>query len=164
MEVTIPDLIAPIEAWRIWKVPTFHDVSIYEWDWDREQPQLQSYNGTVWGSRSVHAICRHLSDKNCRHAPCPPSAKGDHMGEGCGIYAYNDRETAQDRFEGSCNSMFGPQVWVMGRVLLWGEVYEYEQGYRAEFAQVDAIVKKGSHNYPLLINTLHEIYGFEVMS
>lgn len=50
-------------------------------------------------------------------------------GWGNGFHAYKDRTRAS-----SCST-----IYIVGSVLLWGDIVEHQHGYRAEFAEVHSI-------------------------
>lgn len=91
---------------------------------------------------------------------------GPNVGEG--IHAFHTRKQAIDTYGGhgnSCNQI------VVGRVALWGQIYEFEKGWHGEFARVHSLdwishdvkrKRKGffmSRNDPSLLNTLRKTYG-----
>jgi hypothetical protein len=86
----------------------------------------------------------------CETCPCTLDEKFGHIGEGCGVYAYNEFERV---LKSPLPSPLSSQIAV-GEVYLWGQVYEYEHGYRAEFARVKALY--GSN---LIAQSLARIYG-----
>lgn len=57
------------------------------------------------------------------------------IGDGCGIYAYKEPVAWTNRAGSTTGT-----VWVVGTVLLWGALFEHEQGYRAEYGQVVELV------------------------
>lgn len=68
-------------------------------------------------------------------------------GTGPGIYAFR---TEQD----AINDRAG---MILGRVMLWGTVIEYERGYTAEYARIVALDRCFDH--PAGLPKLREIYG-----
>lgn len=106
----IPDFVAPIVGYRVWK-------------WDTAG--LTSLNGERWlPSKPLTARCR-LSGAGC--AQCAP-----HMGCTCGIYAA--KNLGRMRLVG-CGG-YGP----IGEVFLWGTVVEHKAGWRAQFAYPKSFV------------------------
>jgi len=57
-------------------------------------------------------------------------ARLDNPYGGCGLHAYKTMERAKSEYHSLSYSM------AYGEVALWGEVYEHEWGYRAQYAKV----------------------------
>lgn len=65
----------------------------------------------------VTAYCGHGCEQT------PGNSCANKIGNGCGIYAYKE-----------------PWPGINAEVLLWGRVFEYERGWRAEHAQLRALI------------------------
>lgn len=111
----VPDLAEPIMGWRAWRVCA-SDHYIREGQTHLESPD----QNTRWPASAP------LQAQWCTHHQTETDRAGCH----CGINAYRTRE----QMEASMYTLSHGTVW--GRVALWGEVREYEGGYRAEFAQI----------------------------
>ena len=115
-----PDLIEPLEAWRVWRVV------------EREGELLLAsiVKSTVWPvAEPLVARCLgpqpflEWLQRRPRHEA--PSVRCE-----CGIYA-----TALERSgEYLSDSLPLARARVLGRVALWGTVLECERGYRASYA------------------------------
>src|SRR3990167_8162721 len=83
---------------------------------------------------------------------------------GEGIYAFNTCANAMSEFG---SSFYGGGPRVIGGVLLWGQVIEYEHGYRAQFAKVASLDYIYGDRMKLFrrdrtLENLREIYGVAV--
>ena len=118
-EVLSPELVV---AWRRWRLRPD----------ESGEPLLASvHEDHVWHAETEGAECdpsrtwsyRLASDgeDECDHRP--PAA-----GCRCGMYAYRTPELARP---------MGPGVWVHGRVLIGGPMFETDSGYRAREATID---------------------------
>jgi hypothetical protein len=163
--VQIPDLPEPIVGLK-----QFHFVVD-----EVEDPHLRSWNGTRWTAADQRAVCLPPRDEGavpCEVSPCPPGVKmrpaldkpirmNGHLGEGCGLYAYKE--------DHEFNLPEAPLVpdwysyWqIAGRVLLWGAVYEYEEGYRAEYMRIDGIfLPQANSAFRAAVQRCCEIFGFQ---
>lgn len=81
------------------------------WNWDG-----RSLRGvySAWGSEIFEATCRH----------CDVVPSWDHV---CGVYAAKSPDGVHSFHGGS---------WIVGRVEMWGDVIEHENGYRAAHARI----------------------------
>jgi hypothetical protein len=124
--VSVPDLAEPITAYR-WIDPHSFVSGDIGPVWAekkgrftrRIQRIVTEPKPVYWGDGQVTAKC-----PMCESSPgknCPIS-----LGDGCGIYAY--------KFPYRVSNV---------EVQLWGKVFEYEYGYRAEHAQITGIVSVG---------------------
>jgi len=144
IEVEIPDLVEPIEAWRCWTL-----------DGDMSAPRLRSPNHATWWPLRVAHPDQVVKDRNfvtasCSKRPndpdhkCPCASGTNHDGKGCGIYAYKELGDLAWDFPlwGLTRRSVRPAgaflVW--GKCLLWGDVWEHEIGYRAQYARISEIV------------------------
>lgn len=118
-ELEVPDVAEPIVAYRSWTV--------------NDDGGLCGAQGVLWPPRMpMVARC----NRGCGECPSPPSEVDEtHAGHGCGIYALVDEPVDQPPDMGS--------VW--GEVRLYGRVYPYERGYRAEKAEIVCIYDTGPH-------------------
>jgi hypothetical protein len=86
----------------------------------------------IWSPRSVEKAGQ--CDVNCRNCQ---EIDQLHPYGGNGLYAFKDINTAKKEFD-----FFAPiYPVVFGEVALWGEVYEHEHGYRAQYAKVTRIME-----------------------
>jgi hypothetical protein len=110
--------IEPILGWRVWHVdPRPGDPRLLSWARSGEWPH----------GRRMEARCRSFRRRGCQ-AP--------QRGHKCGIYALRDRREAADllREIESLGSPVRRLPAVIGRVSLWGRVFENTGGWRAQFA------------------------------
>lgn len=133
-EVQIPDLAEPIRAWRAWGIQD-----------DGETPVLTSVNGSIWHNEShMTAVCRKPVEGadpgdnpklvvNDEHQA--PEKDCGFYGYGCGLYAYKSLPELLWNYD----PVLTEGTLVFGEVLLFGKVYEYENGYRAEHAKIARI-------------------------
>ena len=149
----IPDLPEPVVGFRKWTRMTNGDLAGWSNDiWvPGEDKEARCIKLTGWpaayafGSQPMNPWDESSMD------PCgvSPSPNGDnHAGMGCGIYAYRDAETLAKnvRLVGS-----NPNV-IVGLVLLWGNVYEHEVGWRSQFGAIHSIFR---------LDGLHDIAASE---
>lgn len=137
LNIVIPDVPEPIVAYRVWSVDdgwlsstSFTAVADYDPNaaatltWPVGEPLVAECRTDVfkYGNEDRDA---------CGHTPSPN--RDGHCGSGCGIYAYR---TADGMFAAHPAQA---EVFIFGEVLLSGEVYEHELGYRAHRARVHAI-------------------------
>ena len=66
--------------------------------------------------------------------PSPSMACRSERGDGCGWYAYKTQKQAQAAFIRDADLNMS-----VAKVLLWGTVIEYTEGYRAQYLAVDEI-------------------------
>ena len=118
----VPDLIQPIEGWRVWKVsiPSPAEQGI---------PILRSVIlDTPWTPRRKVAA-EHSFDLGAR---CQGLLKSSCS---CGVYAFKDPADAYRYLLGIRDRFLGMAVdTALGTVSLWGKVVECERGYRAQYA------------------------------
>ena len=131
--LVIPDVPDAIVAYRSWNLSS--DGGLY------------GARGQLWPPRKpMIAICL----RGCDDCPCPPSEAGiTHDNHGCGIYA----ERAEPRDIADSHESV---VW--GEVRLFGKVYEYDKGWRAEKAEIACIYDTGDH-----CSRVAEVYGVDLI-
>jgi hypothetical protein len=121
--IEAPDLVEPIEAWRVWRVVSSHGrlllaSVVQETVWQPLEPLRAACL-----RRGLHAVF----DRRHRQRHEPPKQRCS-----CGVYA------AGLEFVDRYLRDLGPAHWgdprVLGRVALWGMVVECEHGYRAGLA------------------------------
>ncbi len=138
MTPTIPPFDpAPAPAlettWSNEKIVAYRTVEVVEDDgmWlGHYHPDGASVTTARHGNgETMTAECRDLwmSSHTSPSMNCPVST-----GDGCGFYAYKTREQAA--VEATATSLE-----TVARVLLWGTVIEYTEGYRAQYLAVDEI-------------------------
>ena len=110
-------ILHEVEAWRAWKIdegngPVLHSL-VRDWQWPARQ--------------KVHAVC-HREEMGWGSS---------HRGEGipdvncsCGFWATKNRLSAQ---RPQVHSRYLKGI-VVGKVALWGDIIEHEEGFRAQFA------------------------------
>ncbi len=93
--------------------------------------EIEGFRAWLIGGRSrttlnsIVALHEWPSDGIMRGMP------GDH--DGMGVHAFKTESEAQQQY----SAMDKPMAF--GRVAMWGEIVEHEDGYRAEFAKITAI-------------------------
>ena len=110
--------IEPILGWRVWHVdPRPEGPRLLSWARSGEWPQ----------GRRMEASCRSFRRRGCQ-AP--------ERGHKCGIYALRDRREAVEllREVEGLGSTARRLPAVLGRVSLWGRVFENTGGWRGQFA------------------------------
>jgi hypothetical protein len=115
-----PDLIAPIEAWRVWFVDRSARLRSITFDvpWPVGEPLVATclHRRRSWRPPwRVLPVDHEAPDEKCH----------------CGIYGAADRERTRDY--GSFALPRWAAARVLGRVQLWGAVLECEQGWRASY-------------------------------
>lgn len=120
----VPDLVSPIEGWRVWvgqadAGDVWLESLYFRLRWPRRTPARASCNSGV-----PHEV----PGADCR----------------CGIYAAKTLEQAL-RYVRARSRQLEPNslglgvYMIVGKVHLWGEVEEHEIAYRAEFAYPSAL-------------------------
>src|SRR4051812_10791780 len=115
--VSAPDLIAPVVAFRSWRLAGSQLVS--------------PFIPCRWEGRVMHAVCydanrtltRGVGWLDAPHESPAPECQ-------CGVYAYH---TPGPR------SWFGEAYWCEGVVSAWGRIVVHGDGLRAQFARVEAL-------------------------
>jgi hypothetical protein len=115
-----PDLIAPVVAFRAWRVV--------------DGALLSPYIPCRWEGAVMHAACypanRSLEfGRGWLDAPHDPP----HRDCRCGIYAYHRPGT---------QPYYGEFQWVDGIVTVWGRIEAHRDGLRAEHARVCALARR----------------------
>ena len=141
--------IEPILGWRIWHV-----------DPGPGGPRLRSWaQGTEWpAGRRLEAHCRSIlsialpawSHEAPRNAHC------------CGIYALREREAAAAMLReiGEAGPAFNRLPAALGRVSLWGRVFENTAGWRAQYAYPYDLVLFGADE--AIAADLRGVYSVDV--
>lgn len=139
----IPDLAEPIVGWRCWVISEIGGGSLLKspnnalW-WP---PVVPHENQVVRSKNYVTARC--TRDVSSVQHKCPSPTEFGHNGMGCGIYAFKTIEDLAWDFplKGISRHPLRPasskMVW--GKCLLWGDVWEHERGYRAEFSRIESL-------------------------
>lgn len=150
LAVQVPDVAEPIRAYR---------------SWDVTHLGLKGFESTIWPvALPLRARCLYRSYRSSlgsygsrasdpHQCPSPPGYP-DHMGHGCGIYAYKTLDACMDD-----SWRVGGGSRVFGEVLLWGQVYEHEMGYRAEWAKPAAIYELPMRAGMVTPASVSEFYG-----
>lgn len=118
----VPDLLQPLEGWRVWKIVTAPSLR-------QELPLLRSVIlDTPWTPRRKVAA-EHSFDLG---AKCQGLLKSSCS---CGMYAFKSPADAFNYLSGVRDRLLGMSVdAALGTVSLWGKVVECERGYRAQYA------------------------------
>ena len=81
-------------------------------------------------------------------ARCPMRGRAPAAGHRCGIYAVRTRELAERLLADV--RLPAPRPVVIGRVSLWGRVFENTHGWRAQFAYQERVLNRaGAEGYEL---------------
>lgn len=154
LDFQIPDVVEPIVGYRSWLAErrSSHPSSLR---------LTSSFGRDSWepGEAKV-AQCGNYrifkEDRATRGISCsesPSRSKLGHHGFGCGIYAYKDPCRAAAYHD---PARFGSSVW--GEILMWGNVYEHEHGFRAQFAIPSAIACMRGYEFSEVAISLTKIY------
>lgn len=81
--------------------------------------------------------------------PCP-----------CGIYSHKTYEQAKKLVYYTSDKVSRIPNTVLGQVILWGDVYEHEKGYRAEYARIESLVVP--RLWPEMARKLQEFYDVPI--
>jgi hypothetical protein len=134
-DVVIPDLPEPITAWRVWNVRTrplvWREPRRASFWPEPEALQLVGWFGQPWSHATKRAQCLSPRCRQCNPDDRSPHAWGSNE-HPCGIYTLRTRELAAARSDRS------PMV-ALGRVTIWGRVWEHADGYRSEWCRIDAL-------------------------
>jgi hypothetical protein len=117
--VTAPDLVAPVIAFRAWRVV--------------DGQLLSPYIPCRWEGPVMHAECYPANRAlqfgrgwlDAPHDPPHPSCQ-------CGIYAY---------YRPGAQAYYGEFDWVEGIVSVWGRIEVHRDGLRAEHARALALAR-----------------------
>ncbi|HLM09150.1 MAG TPA: hypothetical protein VK307_05540 [Thermoleophilaceae bacterium] len=113
----------PILGWRVWHVePGADGARLLSWSQSAEWPV----------ARRMDAGCRAPLGLGWRR----PAHGAPRAGHRCGIYAFRERADAERLLleAGPAGAGRGRLAAALGRVSLWGRVFENTRGWRAEFA------------------------------
>lgn len=75
------------------------------------------------------------------HCPSPPKRLLARWAPECGIYAYRSLALAA---HAGCKEQQLARPIVLARVVLWGRVYPYTEGFRSEWARIETLFDDGS--------------------
>jgi hypothetical protein len=118
----VPDLIQPLEGWRVWKI------LILPFNYERIPVLRSVILDTPWMPRRK-AVAEHNFDLG---AKCQGLLKSSCS---CGVYAFKDPGEAFKYLLSVRDRLAGMSVdTALGTVSLWGKVVECERGYRAQYA------------------------------
>jgi hypothetical protein len=120
MSLAAPDLVAPVVAFRAWRIV--------------DGRLLSPYIPCRWEGAVMHAECYPanralLFGRGWLAAPHDPP----HPDCQCGIYAYH-RPGVQ--------TYYGEFEWVEGIVAVWGRIEAHRDGLRAQHARVSALARR----------------------
>jgi hypothetical protein len=120
--VPAPDYAGALIGWRVWLV-------VERGDGLRLASVLHD---EVWPARAaLVARCRRSEDRFLEPSDLAAHA-APHAECSCGIHAARDPDAVRSYLRGRDDS--GTICRVLGTVLLWGSVVEYERGWRASHA------------------------------
>lgn len=179
-DVIVPDFAEPVTGYRVW-IPVNYTVPNKSDHEGEALPPIgpacmRAINGTVYPWREttvLEAECRMPSGafqrwanpaygatqtEPCTDPPCPPFKTGypnPHYGHGCGIYA---AKTFEDLATVWLMDSEKASNYIVGEVLLWGKVYEYDKGWRGQYAQPSVLYDNGRPE----VAELARRYGCEV--
>lgn len=170
-DVVVPDLPEPIRAFRVFLPILSEDGpgalgSLNGYRWVFEETTVQEADcylptpmyGYAFGLTGHKPLPIATWPKSCGDVPCRPFKNGEenpHYGHGCGFYAAKNFEELA-----SVYLMDGkPNSYLVGEVELWGKVYEYDRGYRAQFARPVVLYDNGRPE----VQELARRYGCEVL-
>lgn len=121
-------------GWRVWQV---------------DRGRLASWTrGPRWPARERLA------------ARCPIRGRAPAAGHRCGIYAVRTRELAEQLLADI--RLPAPRPVVLGRVSLWGRVFENTDGWRAQFAYPYELFVLGGDEGT--VRALRHAYAVDVLS
>lgn len=136
----IPDLVEPLEAWRVWRVGMLQGRVVLK----------SLFVGAVWEPAiPLAATCSQRHRPRLRPWRLEPSGHAPpEMSCRCGIYGVQSVIAARSYLERPDLLCRGERV--IGRVALWGNVVEGELGWRASraypielFVPAPAVVRSG---------------------
>jgi hypothetical protein len=114
--VRVPDYIAPIVAYRLWRWDTAGLQSLNGAPWVPGRPLAARCNLVkVWEAGRIRHVSHDAPQADCR----------------CGVYGSKTLDLLRSMRFCDCG--------VRGEVWLWGTVVEHEQGWRAKFAYPKAL-------------------------
>lgn len=193
VDVEIPDLAEPIVAWRAWLVGGTIFSNVIEPEQENVTYYLRSiHNTTAWpplntsdhsrrfANDFITATCNKFNPEDpevkCTTAPCGPDLIDFHSGKGCGIYAYKNLDGLLWDFPLRGIHIVNPtsiyfqhdaksSLLVYGKVTLWGNVYDHNRGYRAQYARVESLAYVDNYGKVprSLIDKLADFYGVPVI-
>jgi len=149
----VPFLVEPYRAYRIWTI-NFKK---------RKYPALQSITyRALWPPRQAfRSHCLIQWGKTYRDQPEGGSLNhsAPNMEHRCGIYGVKEKDDLNAWSRGrSCV--------VIGEVLIWGKVFEYQHGYISEYAYpIEIVGYEGDWKEydPIeVIHELSEVYGIDI--
>ena len=115
--MTAPDLVAPVVAFRSWRLAGDQLVS--------------PFIPCRWDGRVMHATCYDANRTLTRGVGWLDGPHDSpHEACQCGIYAYHAPGP---------RSWFGEAYWCEGVVSAWGRLVVHADGFRAEHARVEAV-------------------------
>jgi len=157
LDFLIPDVIEPIVGYRGWNVKGLQDSHV--------SPSVRvssKLDIEIWEpGKDVVAVCANslipsidsrTQGKDCGECPSPDSRA--HYGFGCGIYAYRDPPMAAMN-----NDPMHLRGRIWGEVLMWGNVYEHEYGFRAQYAYPSAFAWTLGSRVEEVARALSKAYG-----
>lgn len=171
LDFQIPDVAEPLVGYRSWLVEYSGLGSFLHPDGSvgltLPSRIVSRFGREAWepGVPAI-AVCGNIDisshDRITRGKPCdesPSRSREGHHGFGCGIYAYKD-PTRAAAYHDPRN--FASAIW--GEILMWGNVYEHEHGFRAQYAWPSAFAYTRSVGHHEMANELAEIYGVGLIS
>jgi hypothetical protein len=115
--VTAPDLVAPVVAFRSWRLAG--------------ERLMSPFIPCRWQDRVMHAACFDANRRLLRGVGwLDEPHESPHEDCQCGIYGY---------YTPGPRSWFGEAYWCEGVVSAWGRLVVHNDGFRAEHARVEAL-------------------------
>jgi hypothetical protein len=154
--VRVPDLPEPIVAYRAWRRLGKHLASALGGSdiWRPEEPLRARCLGGLYGP----PLWRRGPMSFDYVEPEPPPHRSPALQCGCGIYGY---KTAA-HMEQTMGSLRSANI-IVGEVLLWGRVFEHEEGWRGEFARPHRLWRLWGPGYEARLEHLAAGYGAEIV-
>jgi len=163
LDFQIPDVAEPIVGYRSWLV---EHQGIFNRNGFVKMPcgparLMSSFGHDFWepgeamvarcGNSQIAVQDRITKGRECDESPS--RSKQGHHGFGCGIYAYKDPTRAAAYHN---PASFKNAVW--GEILMWGNVYEHEHGFRAQYAWPSAFASMKGVAFTMMAEALVECY------
>ena len=141
-ELVIPDVVEPFRGYRVWRTDGTRLLSLNNTPWPWEVPleaECVKPSGPWFQFFQNVATTNQIEPELCESSPCTPEAGEGHVGsKGCGIFAANTFDALAKVY-----GIQDPSTYIVGEVLLWGRVWPYTDGFRAQFAEPSVIYDNG---------------------
>lgn len=158
-DLIIPDVPEPLVGYRAWKLGENGTLKSPIYRGSKGHVDVNEIRrniaGDIYGTdgwpfkRTLVAECGH-----CEVVPSPHGQCESVAGHGCGLYAHSTLD--------GLPANQGRGV-VQGEVWMWGRVYEYTKGFRAEFAYPKRLFIPEDSPVAPLVDIAADAYGIPVM-